>query len=95
MKQEIRYVVVLTLISVVAAALLAIVNQVTADPIEQARRAKTLNALQKVLPPFDNEPDQEMIEVITQPERTVSWLGWRDLPSQKGRQVGCSVGEGD
>ncbi len=64
MKQEIRYVVVLTLISVVAAALLAIVNQVTADPIAQARRAKTLNALQKVLPPFDNEPDQEMIQVI-------------------------------
>ncbi len=63
MKQEIRYVVVLTLISVVAAALLAIVNQVTADPIAQARRAKTLNALQKVLPPFDNEPDQEMIQV--------------------------------
>lgn len=63
MKQEIRYVVVLTLISVVAAALLAVVNQVTAEPIAQARRQKVLNALEKVLPKFDNEPDQEVIEV--------------------------------
>lgn len=60
MKQEVRYVVVLTLIAAGAAALLAVVNQVTADPIAQARRNKTLNALKQVLPEFDNAPDQEM-----------------------------------
>lgn len=60
MKQEVRYVVVLTLIAAGAAAALAAVNQVTAGPIAEARRAKTLNALKQVLPEFDNAPDQEM-----------------------------------
>jgi electron transport complex protein RnfG len=60
MKQEVRYVVVLTLIAAGAAALLAVVNQVTAGPIAEARRNKTLKALRQVLPAFDNEPDLEM-----------------------------------
>lgn len=60
MKQEVRYVVVLTLIAAGAAALLAVVNQVTAGPIAEARRNKTLKALRQVLPEFDNEPDLEM-----------------------------------
>lgn len=93
MKQEIRYVVVLTLISVVAAALLAIVNQVTADPIEQARRTKTLNALQKVLPPFDNEPDQEMIEVTYPAGKDGKLVGVAEIyPARKdGKLVGVAV----
>jgi electron transport complex protein RnfG len=63
MKEEVRYVVVLTLITVASAAVLAAVSQVTAGPIAEARRAKTLNALKLVLPEFDNAPDQEMAVV--------------------------------
>lgn len=43
----------LTIIAVVAAALLALVSYVTADSIEQAKKAKKESAIKQVLPAFD------------------------------------------
>ncbi|HOI10048.1 MAG TPA: RnfABCDGE type electron transport complex subunit G [Myxococcota bacterium] len=96
MKEEVRYVVVLTLITVVSAAVLAAVSQVTAGPIAEARRAKTLNALKQVLPPFDNAPDQEM-SVVSDVDPATLPAAKRDrlpqvYPARKGGElVGVAV----
>jgi len=58
MKETLRLVVVLTVICSVAGILLAAVNMVTEAPIAAAARAEKLNAMKKVLPEFDNEPDK-------------------------------------
>lgn len=44
----------LTIIAVIAAAVLALVSGVTAEPIAQSQRAKTENAVKAVLPAFDS-----------------------------------------
>jgi len=58
MKETIRLVVVLTVICAVAGILLAWVNNLTAEPIAAAQRAERVQAITKVLPPYDNEPDR-------------------------------------
>jgi len=52
-------VIVLTIVSVVAALGLAKVHEVTKEPIREAMRQELLRALKRVLPPFDNAPDRE------------------------------------
>ena len=56
MKDLIKMVVVLTVISVVAGYLLATTNKITRAPIAAARLAEKLDAIKKVLPPYDNDP---------------------------------------
>lgn len=58
-----RLVLVLTLITVGAGLLLALVESVTREPIAEQRRLETLRALQTVLPPFDNSPDADTVEL--------------------------------
>ena len=58
-----RLVLVLTLIAVGAGLLLALVESVTREPIAEQRRLETLRALQTVLPPFDNSPDADTVEL--------------------------------
>lgn len=55
MKEAIRLVAVLTVFCAVSALLLAWTNKVTKAPIEQARKAETMEGLAKVLPPFTND----------------------------------------
>ena len=50
----------LTVIAVVAAAVLALISSVTKEPIEASKRAKTENAIKAVLPPFDRLEDQDV-----------------------------------
>lgn len=50
----------LTIIAVVAAGVLALVSSVTKEPIENAKKAKTENAIKAVLPQFDELKDQEV-----------------------------------
>lgn len=50
----------LTVIAVVAAAVLALISSVTKEPIEASKRAKTENAIKAVLPPFDRMEDQDV-----------------------------------
>lgn len=50
----------LTVIAVVAAAALAFVSNVTAEPIQQAQKAKKEAAIKAVLPPFDKLEECEI-----------------------------------
>jgi len=52
-----KMVLVLTLFCVVAAGLLAKVNDITRAPIAEAKAEETRQALRGVLPPFDNKVD--------------------------------------
>jgi Na+-translocating ferredoxin:NAD+ oxidoreductase subunit G len=59
MKEILKLIGVLTIISAGAGVLLALTNSVTMKPIAEARRQETLQALSRVLPPFDNQPDAD------------------------------------
>lgn len=55
----------LTLISLVAAACLSFVYQMTKKPIELSNLNKKLNAIKEVVPEFNNNPDAEMFRLPT------------------------------
>lgn len=65
MKDIVKLVVVLTLIAGGAGLLLSLVEQVTRAPIAEQRRQETLKALLAVLPPINNSPDADMVELAT------------------------------
>lgn len=60
-----RLVLVLTLITVSAGLILSVVEGLTRAPIAEQRRQETLRALQAVLPPADNAPDQDTVQLVT------------------------------
>lgn len=64
-----RLVVVLTLITAGAGLVLSLVEAVTREPIAEQRRLETLRALQAVLPPADNSPDQDTVQLVTGTDR--------------------------
>ncbi|NMC42248.1 MAG: RnfABCDGE type electron transport complex subunit G, partial [Bacteroidales bacterium] len=53
----------LTLIAIVAATALGFVYEVTKKPIELSKLNKKLIAIKAVVPPFDNNPDNEMFRL--------------------------------
>lgn len=55
----------LTLISLVAAASLAFVYEVTKEPIALSNLNKKLNAIKQVVPEFNNNPDGDMFRLPT------------------------------
>ena len=55
--------VVLTAICLIATALLAVVYNVTAEPIAKAEVAKVNAAISAVVPEFDNVPSEEVFEI--------------------------------
>ena len=60
-----RLVLVLTLITVSAGLILSLVEAMTREPIAEQRRLETLRALQAVLPPVENSPDQDTVQLVT------------------------------
>ena len=64
-----RLVIVLTLITAGAGLVLSLVEAVTREPIAEQRRLETLRALQAVLPPSDNEPDQDTVQLVSGKDR--------------------------
>jgi electron transport complex protein RnfG len=60
-----RLILVLTLIAAGAGLILSLVESVTREPIAEQRRMETLRALQAVLPPVDNAPDEDTVALIT------------------------------
>ena len=56
-------VIVLTVVSLIAAYALASVFNITKEPIEQAALQKKLKAIAEVTPAFDNDPNAEMFKV--------------------------------
>ena len=59
-----RLIVVLTLIAVGAGLILSLVESATRAPIAEQRRQETLRALQAVLPPVDNAPDEDTVQLV-------------------------------
>lgn len=59
-----RLVLVLTLITAGAGLILSLVESVTREPISEQRRLEMLRALQAVLPPADNSPDEDTVELV-------------------------------
>jgi electron transport complex protein RnfG len=65
MNSILRLALALTLITAGAGLILSMVEAVTREPIAEQRRLETLRALQAVLPPVDNSPDQDIVKLIT------------------------------
>ncbi|MBN1883356.1 MAG: RnfABCDGE type electron transport complex subunit G [Deltaproteobacteria bacterium] len=65
MKETARLILVLVLICLVAALALSQVYSFTKVPIENALREERLRAIRTVLPSYDNEPDRDVVSVIT------------------------------
>ncbi len=59
-----RLILVLTLITVGAGLVLSLVESATREPIAEQRRLETLRALQAVLPPVDNSPDADTVDLL-------------------------------
>lgn len=53
----------LTCICVVSGAVLSAVNELTKEPIEQAKKIKLENAIREVTLDFDNSPSEEMYKI--------------------------------
>ncbi len=64
MKELAKLVGILTLICLMSGLLLAWVHRVTEEPIREAKRRQTLAALEQVLPPHDNRPDETIVPVL-------------------------------
>lgn len=69
MKDILRLVMVLTLITAGAGLVLSLVEAMTREPIAEQRRQETLRALRTVLPAFDNEPDQDIVTLVVGTDR--------------------------
>lgn len=63
MKELFKMVLVLTLICLLGGVLLAVVNDVTREPILQAAQKEKATAIMKVLPPCDNDPLEDAVTV--------------------------------
>ena len=65
MKELFKLTVVLTIICSLAATALALVYTITKEPIAHQQRLKKLKAIKAVQPDYDNEPDQDFIDLKT------------------------------
>lgn len=74
MKDLFKMVGVLTVVSVLAGALLAFTNSVTKEPIEKSKRAEKLDAMRRVLPEYDNDPMQDVWRLT---EDGCEWVFYR------------------
>ncbi len=85
MNGVLRLVLVLTLITAGAGLILSLVESATREPIAEQRRLATLRALKAVLPPADNSPDEDTVQLLIGQDRR-----GRDLMRTffRGRQEG-------
>ena len=63
MRELVNLTVVLTIICSLAATALALVYNITKDPIAYQQRLKKLKAIKAVQPNYDNEPDQDFVDI--------------------------------
>ncbi|MCA1927205.1 MAG: RnfABCDGE type electron transport complex subunit G [Calditerrivibrio sp.] len=63
MKNNYSMIIVLGIFSIVAAFLLSMTYQGTKDKIEEAYRQELIKALNIILPPHDNQPDKDTINI--------------------------------
>jgi len=65
MKELFKLTIVLTIICSLAATALALVYTITKEPIAYQQRLKKLKAIKAVQPDYDNEPDQDFVDLKT------------------------------
>lgn len=65
MREIFKLTVVLAIICSAAATALALVYNLTKDPIAYQQRLKKLNAIRAVQPDYDNEPDKDFVDLKT------------------------------
>lgn len=58
-------IITLTIVAGIAATALAKIYDVTKDAIAEAKRQEVLRAIKTVLPAYDNEPDKDIVELVT------------------------------
>lgn len=75
MKEFLKLTLVLTIICIIAGSLLAKVYQVTKDPIEAARKKEKIEALQKVVPGCEIDPDADKLEVDVGDKKLALYVG--------------------
>jgi len=63
MREMLKLTLILTTICSVAATSLALVYNLTKDPIAYQQRLKKLSAIRGVQPNYDNEPDQDFVDL--------------------------------
>jgi electron transport complex protein RnfG len=64
MAQLSRLILVLTLVAALAGLILSLVESATREPIAKQRREEVLRALKAVLPPVDNAPDTDTVQLV-------------------------------
>jgi electron transport complex protein RnfG len=63
MRDVLRLVIVLTCICIASAVALAKIYDLTKGPIAHQKRLEVLRAIKTVLPPYDNEPDRDVVKL--------------------------------
>lgn len=66
MREFLRLAGILTLVSIISAWALSSTYNITKPIIDLKRYQKKIEALSQVLPPFDNQPDKEMVKLTTE-----------------------------
>jgi electron transport complex protein RnfG len=89
MKDILRLIVVLTSLCIVAAIALAKIYDLTKGPIAYQKRLEVLRAIKTVLPPYDNEPDRDMVKL---PMRIGKRGGETQGMFYRGRKAGSLIG---
>ena len=64
-KDLFKMVLTLTIVSGIAAFSLASIYDATKDKIAEAKRQEMLRAIKTVLPQYDNEPDKDLVELVS------------------------------
>ncbi|MDT8318091.1 MAG: RnfABCDGE type electron transport complex subunit G [bacterium] len=64
-KDIFKMVLTLTIVSAIAASSLAKIYDATKDKIAEAKRQEMLRAIKTVLPDFNNEPDKDLVELVS------------------------------
>ncbi len=85
MKNILQMIAVLGAICVLAGGLLATINQITKKPIEQSLRTEKMQAMKKVLPPYDNDP---MTCICVVKDNGKSWTNY--VARKNGQFVGAA-----
>jgi len=66
LREFLRLAGILTLVSIISAWALSSTYNITKPIIDLKRYQKKIEALSQVLPPFDNQPDKEMVKLTTE-----------------------------
>jgi len=70
MRSTVRLIVALTITCAVSALALSVIHGLTEEPIAEQKRLAIMRAVQEVLPPFDNDPAQELRTIALEDDET-------------------------